>query len=118
MVIWYSAKYHLIYFILPGQRFLAYIQRHTDELSGTASHADGQMQPLRKVSGLTDRIISLLLPGTSCLIRSLVKRDVLKSFGYSTYVFFGLKKNDDQYEAHAWLSHERNAGFAKVYQIS
>jgi len=76
------------------------------------------MQPNSWLISRIDKIINKIAPKTSCMVRSLVKRKVLKKAGINSIICFGIAKDNDVFRAHSWISIEKNTGFAQVYQVS
>lgn len=77
------------------------------------------VQPKRKIISRIDKLITFMYPKSTCLTRSLVKRDVLRYYGYNETIALGLAYNDGFLVAHAWLETEvLTTSYKKVHSIS
>ena len=75
------------------------------------------MQPKGRILSISNKILQVLLPANTCLIRSLVNSKVLALFGYTNNkVQLGVKKLGDELHAHAWIEgFEPN--YTKVFEL-
>jgi hypothetical protein len=84
----------------PGRRLActhAPASRHTEpELVTT----------LRRLQGLLDVACRNHLYPMTCLRRALVLQVLLKEWGISTELQLGVRKQEERFEAHAWLEYE------------
>jgi len=106
----------MIRLVYPGEKLLRHISAGSTETRDLNDR--GPVQPNLRLLRQTDTIIDIIQPKATCLIRSLVKRDVLRNYGISTTLCFGLMKEGDRFIAHSWLTVENSGGFSKVYQVS
>ncbi|MDF1572514.1 MAG: lasso peptide biosynthesis protein [Bacteroidales bacterium] len=115
LVVIVFTKYQILRSFTSDKAFLNSIRR---EKESCRLPDESNMQPFKNYSRLIDIIINKLAPSSTCVIRSLVKRDVLSNYGLKTEVFFGLLRKDNEIRAHAWLSTEHDHGYSKVYKVS
>jgi len=108
-----TIKYSVYHWLLSDEKLVRLVSNNLDFYP---TEIDDQVQPYKHILRLTNRIINRIKPEASCLVRSLVKKDVLNRFGISTYVCFGLMKENDRFIAHSWLAVENSGGFSKVFQ--
>ncbi|MDI6724002.1 MAG: lasso peptide biosynthesis B2 protein [Methanobacterium sp.] len=54
------------------------------------------------------RVMSIYTPGATCLTRAIAAQILLARYNYSSSIKIGVSKNDEEFEAHAWL--EKDGG--------
>jgi len=108
-------KYNLYHLFLRDEKMVKLISARQSHLVPDYSIP---VQPNTLLLRQTNRLINLIQPGASCLVKSLVKRDVLEKFGYNSVICFGLMKQNGGFIAHSWLTVENSGGFSKVFQLS
>jgi len=101
--------------VLPFQRLVKRIGRAKDHpgrhLGCTSAPASRHTEPelvatLRRVQGLLDMAGRNHLYPMTCLRRALVLQILLKDWGINTELQLGVRKQEDRFEAHAWLEYE------------
>ena len=70
-------------------------------------HAQSELvATLRRVQGLLDVACRNHLYPMTCLRRALVLQILLKDWGINTELQLGVRKQEERFEAHAWLEYE------------
>lgn len=101
--------------LLPFQRLVKLIGRAKDHsgrhLGCAPTPASRHTKPelvatLRRVQGLLNVACRNHLYPMTCLRRALVLQILLKDWGISTELQLGVRKQEERFEAHAWLESE------------
>lgn len=111
-----TVYYRLLIFLFSDKAILKKISKK--DFEACKEYSEFEMQPTKRILRQTDRIINRSLSNTSCLARSLVKRDILTLYGVKSEVCFGILKEDDELRAHSWISIEDDSGYLKVFELS
>lgn len=93
-------KYTVLLQIMSNERFFNLVNsKKTHKRKSTPE----KVQPLNVLNSQIEKIINILAPSTKCLVRSLVKKEVLRKHGYDVNVNFSIYKADNQFKSHAWI---------------
>ncbi len=102
----------MIYF-LPS-RIIAQTVMRKNNLKIATNNEYETMQPKWSLIRLTDRIIDIIFVKSSCLVRSLVKREILIKYNYNTLISLGMAIDGGHISAHAWIEESNGRNFLKV----
>ena len=74
-------------------------------------------QPFNTLMRSINKILDRVYPNGNCLVKSLVKRDLLKKHGYHQPIAVGVITSDQGIKAHAWLSGESETEYKIVHLL-
>jgi hypothetical protein len=115
LVVIHLVKHQVYRFILSDRNLVNQLMKSyplKEEPSGDPLAMQLKMRLIRQI----DRIMTKLMPGVSCLVRTSVQRDVLAYYGMSAAICIGVKKEEDKFLAHAWLKEDNDQGYTKLVQ--
>lgn len=109
-------KYLFMRTFLSGKVLLKKLS--TQEINKLYYHtARTPEQPFHSVLRSINRILEFLYPNGNCLVRSLVKREVLKKYGYPKRIAVGVIRSELGIKAHAWISGENDFQYNIVHLL-
>jgi len=66
---------------------------------------DENLKRIKAIGWAVERTSQILPWNGICLVKALAAYKLLKKYNHSGIIFMGVKKNDNNLEAHAWLKH-------------
>lgn len=115
-VILLTLKFRFFQFFLPKQHFFNKLVEIKDKQLINRPLINN-LQPKAKLIGLTEKILDWIVPGSGCLLRAFIKREVLYRHGYNVGINLGVSFEENKLKAHAWLPGEKIEHYIKVYQM-
>lgn len=110
------SKYKLFRVLLSSKELLKLISEK--ENIETVYHSPEQAkQPFQSYIKSINRILHYLYPDGNCLVKSLVKRDLLQKYGFTKQIAVGVIISGQKMKAHAWLSGECESNFKIVHLL-
>jgi len=92
----------IMLWILP----FSFIQKITRRLTDVSEDMTSEIS-IEKLTWAI-RVMSIYTPGATCLTRAIAAQILLARYNYSSSIRIGVSKNDEEFEAHAWL--EKDGG--------
>lgn len=114
LVVLKTIKYNIIVKTFTNKRLLQTIVKKNRD-SYLHSFIPTTMQPKQQLTRLIDKILNNLPINSACLVRSLIKRDILNYYGYIETINLGIQKENELLKAHAWICEPENNSFVKLH---
>jgi len=92
----------IMLWILP----FSFIQKITRRLTDVSEDMMSEIS-IKKLTWAI-RVMSIYTPWATCLTRAIAAQILLARYNYSSSIRIGVSKNDEEFEAHAWL--EKDGG--------
>ena len=116
-VLYFAIKYRIMAITLTDVKFLQIVGRGGAKNSQAIVSNHNTKQPKDAIIRLIERVLNSLMPNLSCLIRSLIKRDILKHYGYNEIINIGVRIINNEIDAHAWILSENKMNYTKLHQL-
>lgn len=115
-ILYLLCKYMLIRTFLSSKELIIYVSRQdSDDIEYYTSASP--VQPFSTLINSLNRVLNLVYSNGNCLVKCLVKRDLLKKYGFSEDIILGIKGSEQGIKAHAWLPGERNFNYNIVHLL-
>ena len=106
----------LVRTFLSSKELINYVSRQGGaDIENYAACAPAQ--PFHTLIKSINKVLNLVYANGNCLVKCLVKRDLLKKYGFSEDILLGIKGSGQGIEAHAWLPGERCSKYNIVHLL-
>lgn len=110
------SKYMLVRALFSSKKFLVYVSRPTYSDLYRDSYLTS-MQPIHPIIKSINRVINYFYANGNCLVKCLVKRDLLRKYGFTERIVLGVTNSGNELKAHAWLSSDSESKYKYVHLL-
>ena len=109
-------KYMIVRAVFSDKKLLSYVSRPNCSESDLESNTIS-MQPIHSIIKSINLVLNYFYANGNCLIKCLVKRDLLRKYGFTNRILLGLSIAGSEIKAHAWLSDGCASEFKSVHLL-